>query len=154
MRPAQHEARTRIRRAETMSSKHSTRPVRGRRKGAAATEFAICLPVLLVMIFGSIEACNAIFLDHSTLIVAYEGIREAVKPNSTNALVQQRCNELIASREIESATVTLTPADIAAANRGDNIVVTVTAPCDDNSFLAGWFFAGRSVASSVTMVKE
>ena len=137
-----------------MNSRYRTRKDRGWRKGAAATELAMCLPPLIVLVFGSIEACNAIFLDHSTLIAAYEGIREAVKPDSSNALVEQRCNEILASRNIQSVAVTLAPADIAAANRGDNITVTVAAQCDPNSFLPGWFFDGRSVSSSVTMVKE
>jgi len=137
-----------------MSPRHRTRKGGRRRNGVAAVEFAICLPPLIVLMFGSIEACNAIFLDNSTLIVAYEGVREAIKPDATNALVEARCDEILTSRNIQSPVVTLNPADIGAANRGEKITITVSAPCDENSVLPSWFFAGRPVSSSVTMVKE
>ena len=53
------------------------------RSGVAAVEFAVCLPVLVVLILGSIECCSMIFLRQSLAIVAYEGLRVAVKPETS-----------------------------------------------------------------------
>ena len=41
-------------------------------------EFAVCLPMLMVLMLGSIEATSAIFLKQSLVAAAYEGVREAV----------------------------------------------------------------------------
>ena len=48
---------------------------RGRRSvsGVAAVEFAVCLPLLVTLTIGTIEACNIIQLKHDLTIAAYEG---------------------------------------------------------------------------------
>ena len=53
---------------------------RGRRHrdGVAATELAVCLPPLLLLVVASIEFANMIFLNHSLSIAAYESARHAV----------------------------------------------------------------------------
>ena len=126
----------------------------GARPAAAAAELAICLPLIVSLVLASIEACTMIFLDHGLTITSYEGVRVAINYDSTNAGVLARCNQIISQRSIADATVTINPTDVANVPRGQAIEVTVSAPCDPNMIIPPWFFGGRTLTASTTMVKE
>ena len=55
-----------------ISSKQCKRHRRTRR-AVAAVEFAVCLPVIIMLVFGAIEASSFIFLKQSLNVAAYEG---------------------------------------------------------------------------------
>jgi TadE-like protein len=124
------------------------------RRAAAAAELAICLPLIVMLLLASIEACSMIFLDHSLTIASYEGVRVAINFDGNNADVLARCNQIIDDREVEDATVTLDPSNVANVPRGEPIAITVTAPCDANMIIPAWFYGGRTLSSTTTMVKE
>jgi Flp pilus assembly protein TadG len=124
------------------------------RRGAAVAELAICLPLLVLLIFASIEACSMIFLDHGLSIASYEGVRAAINYDGTNADVTARCNEIINQRSIASATVSTNPGNVTNVERGQPITVTVTAPSDANMISPPWFFGGMTLTARTTMVKE
>jgi Flp pilus assembly protein TadG len=124
------------------------------RRGAAAAELAICLPLFVLLVLASIEACTMIFLDHGLTITSYEGVRVAIRYDGTNSQVLARCNEIITQRSIADATVTTNPANVANVDRGEPIAVTVTAPCDSNMIIPPWFYGGRTLSVTTTMVKE
>ena len=127
---------------------------RRKRRGTAVVEAAVCLPVIVLLVFASIECCSMIFLDQALYVASYEGIRKAVHPHATNEEVIERCNEILVARDVAGVTCTLDPADIEGLDRGVNISVTVSAPCDDNRIMPSWFFGGRVLSTSITMVKE
>ena len=52
------------------------RPRRAERGGIAVVELALYLPLLLMLVMGSIDCCAMIYLDHSCCIAGYEGVRE------------------------------------------------------------------------------
>jgi Flp pilus assembly protein TadG len=125
-----------------------------KRRGAAAVELAICLPLLVLLVMASIEACTMIFLDHSLTIASYEGVRAGINYDGTNADVLARCNSIINSREIQGAQVKISPSNVANVDRGESIAVTVSAPCNLNMVIPPWFYDGRTLQSTITMVKE
>lgn len=132
-----------------------TRPAKSlQRRAAAAAELAICLPLIAFLLIASIEACSMIFLDHSLTIASYEGVRVAINYDGTNAAVLARCNQLINDRGVAGAVVTINPANVAVVDRGQQVTITVSAPCEDNALLPTWFYSGRSLTCSTTMVKE
>lgn len=124
------------------------------RRAAAAAELALCLPLIVFLLLASLEACSMIFLDHSLTIASYEGVRMGINYDSTNAQVLAKCNQIIDDREVVGATIGISPANVANAERGEPIAITVTAPCDSNAILPLWFYGGRSLSSTTTMVKE
>jgi Flp pilus assembly protein TadG len=128
--------------------------VRSSRSGAAAVEFAICLPVMLLLIVGSLEACNMAFLNQTLSVSSYEGARSAIRFNSSNDQALAKANEILTARNVVEATVTFDPADVAAAEKGTWIAVTVSAPCAPNCGTPMKFFSGRSITVTSTMVKE
>lgn len=102
----------------------------------------------------SIEACVMIFLDHSLTIATYQGARVAINYDATNSKVLDRCNHLIEARGVNDASVTIDPSNVAMVPRGQPIRVTISAPCDSNSITSPWFFGGKTLSVTTTMIKE
>lgn len=125
-----------------------------RRKGAAVVELAVCLPILVVLVFASIEACNMIFIRQALNASAYEGIRVAVRPDGTNQEVIDRCQAILDARTIHDATISISRPNVAAVLPGEPIEVVVSANCDANNAGPSWFFKGRKVEGHASFVKE
>src|ERR1700755_771469 len=88
------------------------------RRGVAAAELAVCLPVVVLIVMATIESCSALFLKQSLTGAAYEGVRTAIEKGSTSATVQARCDQILADRRIQGAQVTMNPADKSKMNAG------------------------------------
>lgn len=124
------------------------------RRGIAATEFAVCLPILMVLVIGTIEACSMIYLKQTLTAAAYEGIRSSLVAGSTTADVENACRRILDPRRVRGATITVTPANYASQPEQTWITVRVTASGGDNSVIAGWFYAALVVDGEATMMKE
>lgn len=129
------------------------RPRRTRR-GAAAVEFAVCLPVLVLLVFGSIEACSYIFLKQALHVAAYEGVRESTRLSSNNAAGRSRAETILNSRGVSGYSIDFPRGEAADADRGENVVITVSAPTGVNSPLLGSFIADRTIEARITMTRE
>ena len=127
---------------------------RSRRRGVAAVEFAVCLPVILLLVFGSIEASSFIFLRQSLNVAAYEGAREAIRVGATNSDATESVDNILTSRRVRDFRVSFPNGESGIAQRGEEIVIEVTAPTSPNSPLAGQFVANRNLTARVVMVKE
>ncbi len=126
----------------------------GKRRGVAAAELAVCLPVVVLILLATIESCSALFLKQSLTVAAYQGVRAAIEKGSTTANVQTACDQILADRRIQGSQVTLTPASIASLKPGDFINVTVSAPCASNSAVPTAFFRGRTLSATASMMIE
>ena len=126
---------------------------KARRKGVAVVEFAVCLPILVIIVLGSIECTSMIFLKQSLNVVAYEGIREAIRNDATTSSALARANEVVAERSINSTSVVFEPASIDGLDRGDPIRIRVSAPCTNNSVFKLNFFSG-SLEATAFMIRE
>lgn len=124
-----------------------------KRKAAAIVEFVICLPVLIVLVMGAIECTSMIFVDQSLNVVAYEGIRAAIKASAQPGDAMARAQQVIAERKLKSAQVTFQPSEPAGITRGTPITITVTAPCEANSVMGLDFFS-TSLEAVAVMNKE
>lgn len=124
------------------------------RRAAAAAELALCLPLIVFLLLASLEACSMIFLDHSLTIASYEGVRMAINYDATNSSVNNRINQIITERDVHGSQTTINPSNVANVDRGQRITVTVSAPCDSNAILPLWFYDGKTLSCSTTMVKE
>jgi hypothetical protein len=109
--------------------------------------------MIIVLILGSIEACTMVFVKQSLHIAAYEGSRRAIRYDGTDALVTARCEEILDERDIEGATIELTPTNVEDLARGQDLTLRITAPVRENSVMQFRFFRGNLQAET-TMVKE
>jgi len=125
-----------------------------RRSGVATVEFAICLPILTLLVFGSIEAASFIFLKQSLQVAAYEGIREAIRNGSTNTTSAGRSMAILNSRFVLDANVAFPNGNVAAVRRGEQVIIEVSAPTRTNSPLAGQWIANRTLTARLVMLKE
>jgi len=123
-------------------------------RGVAAAELAVCLPVIVLLIIATLEACSVIFLKQSLTVAAYEGARTALVPNATSAQVQATCNQILKDRHVNGAKVTINPSNITALNPGDFVDVTVTAPCKGNTVVLVNFYRGKNMTAKASMMIE
>jgi Flp pilus assembly protein TadG len=126
----------------------------GKRLGVAAAELAVCLPIVVLLVIATIEACSALFLKQALTAAAYEGVRTAIEEGATTTIVQNACNQILADRKIQNAKVTIKPANIAALNPGEFVDVTVSAPCNSNSAVPTAFYRGRTLSATASMMIE
>ena len=124
------------------------------RPAVAASELAVCLPVLVLLVLAMIECCTMIFLKQSLTVAAYEGVRTSIEPNAVAADVETKCEGVLDDRRVVQPRVVITPANFESLAPGEYVTVTVSAPADRNSVLPGNFFGGRTLAASATMMKE
>lgn len=124
------------------------------RNGTAAVELAVCLPMLLVIIIGIIEASSMIYLKQSLSVAAYEGIRTSVRANATLSDVEASCNQILTARRVNGATVEVTPSNFESQPTQTWISIRVSASGGDNSVIAGWFYDTLIVDGEAAMMKE
>ena len=125
-----------------------------KRSGVATVEFAVCLPVLVLLVFGSIEASSFIFLKQGLAVAAYETTREAVRVGSDSGAASARGQDILNSRGINDASISIPIGEVSEIERGQEIIVEVSAPTSTNSPLLGRFLTNRVLTSRVVMLKE
>jgi hypothetical protein len=112
------------------------------------------MPVIMVIVFASIEACSMVFLKIDLQTTAYETARVAVTPTGTTDNAIGRGNEVLTQRNVSGGSIQINPSSAESAPVGGLITVTVTAPVDSNRVIAGWFFSGGNLTSTCAMVRE
>lgn len=137
-----------------MRRRPSLHHCRDSRRAVAASELAVCLPILVLLVLAMIECCTMIFLKQSLTVAAYEGIRTAIEPASTTANVEASCKAVLTDRRVKDAKITINPVKFQDLARGQYITVTVSAPAAKNSVIPGSFFRGRTLTGTATMMKE
>ncbi len=137
-----------------MITRRSTKVLQKNRKGAALVEFAVCLPVIVLIVLGSIEATSAVFVRQSLAVSAYEGIRQAVRRDGDAASATAKAQAVLEGRSVRSATIEFIPANFDAAQRGEEVAIRVSARVRDNSPLFGKVLEDRLITVTTTMVRE
>ena len=124
------------------------------RRAAAVTELAVTIPVITLIVLGTIETCSMLFLKQGLRVAAYEGARVALVPGSQLENVQAGCNKILDTRKVKSSTITVTPSSFNTQPYGTIVKVKIQADCAANSLLLPWIFTGRSLESEVNMMIE
>lgn len=124
------------------------------RRGVAAVEAAITLPLLVLLVLGAIESANAIFLKQSMTIAAYEASKIAAAPQGTTDFAELRCREVLESRGVTTFDVQFSPSDLSASTeRGTRVSVTLTVAADSSVIGPLWFFKAKTMEKKVEMVR-
>lgn len=116
-----------------VSTSHSRR--RRNRRGAAAVEFALIAPLMLLFTFGLIECARMMMVKNAAVQATREGARLAVLPSASEDEVRNRVMEELSLMSIDAATIELEPEIIANAEPGSNISVRVRIAPEQVSWL-------------------
>jgi len=125
------------------------------RPAIATVELAICLPVLSLIMFGSLQATNLIFLQHATTAAAYEGSLELAKTNATNSSVEARIQQVLDAREVINSSIAILPAgtNVSQTPPGTLLTLEVTADVRSNLTLFGFFVTPEKASSRIVSTR-
>lgn len=118
------------------------------------TELVFCLPVVLLLAFGTMEICAALFLRETLAIAAYEGARVGVKRRATQQDAYNAASNILAARGITGAIVDVNPTNFGTLDALDPITITVRAPVLSNSPFFSDLTKHRTLSATVRMVRE
>lgn len=125
------------------------------RLGAAAVEFAVCAPVLVLLLIGMIEFGRMVMVQQVLTNASREGCRVAILDGSTNSEIQTTVSNYLSGSNINGATVTVTPNDPNTAPAGGPITVAVSIPYSQVTWIpAPMFLGGKTMAASTVMRRE
>lgn len=135
-------------------SRNPLRRRRGDRLGVEIAELAFALPVMTVLVFGTLELCEVLFLKQTLAVASYEAGRLAARPGTDSATIESRFNSIVANRRVTGATITLTPAEPSALQAGELIRIDVAAPVNPNSTTHLVLSGVPDITESVLFVRE
>jgi len=127
-----------------------------KQRGAAAVEFAVVAPILVLLLFGMIEYGRMVMVQQMVTNATREGARRAVLDGITTADVKQAVQEYCASGRItvNDNEVMVSP-DPALADFGDPITVSLRVPFTRVSWLpAPWFLGSTNLTATSVMRRE
>ncbi|MEZ6136864.1 MAG: pilus assembly protein [Pirellulaceae bacterium] len=138
------------------SPRRNLRTLRRRdpRRGAAVVEFAVCLPVMVLLIFASLEGANMLFVRQATVQAAYEAVKSAARSNGSTATATTIGQDVLAARNITLDSLTFNPPSVNGAAAGTPIVCTVRVQGDSRSIIGFGPFRGLVIEAQATMIKE
>ena len=137
------------------------------RRGAAAVEMAIVLPIFFMVVMGIVEFGRAMMVGQLVTNAARLGAREAAIDGATNATVTTSVKSFVAtSVGIAAADITVDivvdpgvgnpdPFDIVSAGQAKDICkVTVKVPYNKVGYVAGRYLAGTELKGQCIMRHE
>ena len=154
---------TSLNRSSPMLSKTITKPANTERSqtqssesrsGAAMVEFALTLPLMLIIMLGTIESCSMIHMKQTLQIAAYEAARISLVPKTTPAQVEYAATQILTDRNVRNAVITISPANFTSAPISSFITVTIQAPANDNFAVPLTFYKNRTITGTCSMMKE
>ena len=141
-------------------------PRRGR-DGTVVVEAALVIPIILTIMFGTLEVCSGYYVQESITIAAYEGSRFAAReygrirgenePEFSESDVTDYVTEILQARGITSApeiTIDLNGETFETIDVLDPIRVTVSCTTNGNSTFVFGNLANRTLTASVVFAAE
>jgi Flp pilus assembly protein TadG len=122
----------------------SNQSVNGRDRGQAAVEFAIALPMVVILVLGIVQVVIVARDQIAVELAAREAARAASVAASPSAAASRAANEAISLRPIAVAVATSTR----------QVTVTVSHHSDTDVPLIGPLIAGIDLKATVTMQRE
>ncbi len=118
-------------------------------------ELAVCLPILVTVVFGSIQACNLIYLKQAVTTAAYEGTLELAKTSATTSSVMARAQQILVARGVKGGEIKLIPVgqEINTMSPGDKVTIQITAPTGSNLILNGFFAVANDVTAELVATR-
>jgi hypothetical protein len=124
------------------------------RQGAAVVEFAICLPVIVFLVFVAIDITNLLCGRQRVVEALHETARVVATNDLSEAQARQFAIDLLRQEGLSNATITFHPAPSAGLRRGTPISVSLTIPIDGNCTMVSHLFLSLSLSARATVSRE
>lgn len=121
---------------------------KGERRGAVTVEFAMVVPLVFTLFFGSIEMCWLNMMRNTIGNAAYEAARRAAIPGGDAAAAQQTALDTLMPLNMHNG-LNFTYTDL-----GDEVEVQVKVPVAQNSWGITKFTGNLTVNRTVRLAKE
>ena len=121
------------------------------REGTATLELAVALPILLLLIFGGMEAANGVFLKQGMTVAAYETAKMATTVGYTSSEALARGQAILDARGFGAANISIAPPDVTAIPSGSYVTVTVSGTADINAISPAVLLGGATVSTQIVM---
>jgi len=123
------------------------------RRATVLTELAICLPVMTLLVLGSIDISDAIHLKHTVTLSAYEAGQVSTCQGGTETEGRTKGMAILTDRMIRNGTIKFSPAITASTVAGTYITITATAPANNNTLGLTSYFRNSTITVSIVMRK-
>ncbi len=127
---------------------------RKNRHGVATVEFAVMMPLIVLLVLGSIECSGLMFAKQAMVQCAYEAAIVSTKVGGNSANAVDAAQRVARGRRINNLNVTFNPSNVESAPAGTVITVTATAPAVTNRYINSNLLRVTTVTAQATMVKE
>ena len=120
-----------------------------RRRGAAAVEFAIAFPILMMFLIFMWEFSRAEMIRQTTATAAYEGARQAIVIGGSATDATQTATSMMQAVGIVDANIWVTPSVI--TNSTESVKVSITVPMKSNAWIVPLFMKDLEIHSNMTL---
>jgi Flp pilus assembly protein TadG len=117
-------------------------------------ELAVCLPVIVLVVFASLEGANMLFVKQAVVQSAYEAAKHGSHRDGTQTQAERLATEVLTARRINRPTIRFVTGDPARTIAGSDVTVEVSVNSDDRLLTGLGLFSGRTIAVRTTMQKE
>ncbi len=136
-----------------MASTHSrSNRQSSNRRGTVTVEFALCVSIFFMFVFGMLELSRFIYVQHSVQMVAYEAARAGIMPGKTASDVQTRASNLMLATGVRNYSINVAPAVINSLT--ENVAVTITCNFAQNSWVPPTFLTNRVISTTISLQHE
>jgi Flp pilus assembly protein TadG len=130
-----------------------------RRKGATVVEFSIVAPVMLLMIFASLEIIRLGMMQGLAEDAAYQAARHVMVAGAKKQEGIDEANRLLALLGTRGATVEVhafdkTEEQAEITDKTRRVVVDITIPISRNSLLAPMYTGDRQITTTSSLTFE
>lgn len=127
-------------------------PQKKTREGAAMVEFALVLPIFLLLIFGGLEMGRAVMVKHVLEEAARAGCRVASIQDATKDDVLSVVDQSLKKAGIKGYSVELDPDPPSGADHLDPVSVSITVPHSEVAWMPSPRFMGGKTLTGVCIM--
>jgi hypothetical protein len=122
------------------------------RKGSHSVEFAIVLPIMLLLFLSGIEFARMNLLRHLAENASYEAARHVIVPGATVEEAEAKANAILSVMGVTGASLTVSPDPVLETT--GTVSVKVTFPAEKNLWMVPKFSTNLNFESETTLLTE
>lgn len=122
------------------------------RSGKVSVEFALTMPVALMLTFGIVEFARVNMIRNTAQNAAYEGARSAIIPGGTAERAATRANLIMSTIYAKNVDVTIDPPVITDST--PKVKVSISVPLGINMWITPRYFVNQTMVRTCELTRE